>query len=260
MDEDVRNRKLLAAALEGVEGVVHLAAVSRVVWGERDPALCRAVNVEGVRSLVELCANADSRPWLIFASSREVYGVAESLPVRETQPLRPVNVYGRSKRDGEHIVDSGRDRGVQTNICRLSNVFGCPFDHADRVVMAFARAAARGGVISVEGGTNIFDFTVVADVVDGLVRLIKATSLGATLPPIHFVSGHGITLRALAETAASLAINSVKIVDAPPRTFDVGAFVGDPSRAYEFLAWRSTSDLRSAIGKLVIDLAEEALS
>jgi len=51
--EDIRNRPAVAEALKGVRGVVHLAAVSRVVWGERDPMLCAATNVD---ALADICA------------------------------------------------------------------------------------------------------------------------------------------------------------------------------------------------------------
>lgn len=253
--DDVRDRVALAAALDGVEGVVHLAAVSRVIWGERNPVLCQAVNVDAVSELVDLCSKANPRPWLVFASSREVYGDAASLPVHESAPLHPVNTYGLSKQEGERIVQSGRDRGVLANVCRLSNVFGCPLDHHDRVAMAFAGAAARGGIISVEGSANTFDFTVVSDVVDGLVRLIESTSVGRSLPPVHFVSGRGTSLRELATIAAGLALKPMRIVEAPPRRFDVATFIGDPSRALELLGWRATTNVCDALGKLVIELA-----
>lgn len=192
---------------------------------------------------------------MIFASSREVYGEGHNLPVPETAALRPMNVYGRSKRDGEDIVHQARSRGLLANICRFSNVFGWPNDHADRVVMAFCGAAARGGVMSIEGGGNTFDFTIVEDVVDGLFRLIEATSAGNHLPPIHFVSGRGVSLRELARMAAAHAIAEVTLVDAAPRDFDVTSFVGDPSRARQLLGWASTSNLNERIGRLVADLA-----
>jgi UDP-glucose 4-epimerase len=85
--QDTRNRQSLENALEGVAGVVHLAAVSRVIWGERDPVTCHATNVTALQSLVDLCATG-ARPWIVFASSREVYGIVQQLPVQEQAPLR----------------------------------------------------------------------------------------------------------------------------------------------------------------------------
>lgn len=92
---DVRDTDTLARALEGCVGVVHLAAVSRVVWGERDPAACWSVNVDGTHAVV--AAAHQRRQWILFASSREVYGAAGHLPATEETPVAPINVYGSSR-------------------------------------------------------------------------------------------------------------------------------------------------------------------
>jgi nucleoside-diphosphate-sugar epimerase len=149
--EDLRRPGVLEAAVAGVDGVVHLAAVSRVVWAERDPELCRATNVDVLGRLLGLLARQSSNPWLVFASSREVYGDAAEIPVAEDAPLRPMNVYARSKVAGERLVREAVDAGLRGSICRFSSVYGSVRDHADRVVMAFAGAAARGGAMRVEG-------------------------------------------------------------------------------------------------------------
>lgn len=252
--EDIRDRHALARALRGVSGVVHLAAVSRVAWGERDPGLCLDTNVTALATLVELCTGG-SKPWLVFASSREVYGSTALLPVTEDAPLRPANAYGRSKMAGEAIVLAAREAGLTANICRLANVFGCACDHHDRVAMAFAGTAARGGTMRVTGGDGIFDFTAIEDVVDGLCRLIDATAQGKQLDPIHFASGTGTSLRALAEMAARHARLPVSIVELPPRGFDVSGFVGNPARASELLGWRAQAVLEARMAKLVAALA-----
>lgn len=91
---DVRNTSHVAQALAECDGVVHLAAVSRVIWGERDPQLCRSVNIDGTRTLYKAAAASPRRPFVLFASSREVYGRPDRLPATEDMPLKPLNVYG----------------------------------------------------------------------------------------------------------------------------------------------------------------------
>jgi nucleoside-diphosphate-sugar epimerase len=254
--EDICDEKALCHALKDVEGVVHLAAVSRVVWGQRNPTLCRATNVTALERMVKLCLGKRARPWIIFASSREVYGQTSHLPVREDEVMRPLNTYARSKRDGELIIEAARRHGLLANICRFSNVYGCPEDHPDRVVPAFALAAAHGGVISVEGSMNIFDFTFVDEAVDGLCRIVQSTIAGEKLPPIHLVSGRGTTLGELAEIAAHHARGKVSIKDAPPRSFDVSSFVGDPGRAETLLGWRARAEISEKLPKFIAQLAE----
>ena len=254
--QDVRSQLSLVEALRDVEGVVHLAAVSRVIWGERDPNACFATNVHALANFLTLCTTY-VRPWFIFASSREVYGAPLRLPVCEDAPLLPLNHYGRSKMIGEKLTQDARKDGLITNMCRFSNVFGCSQDHPDRVAMAFAHAAAQGGTIEVEGATNTFEFTFVKDVVEGLLGLVNATAGGELLPPIHFVSGTGTTLGQLATMAVEFGQKDVSVVERPPRSFDVAHFIGDPTRAKALLGWVSTFDLRQEFHKLISTVAAD---
>jgi nucleoside-diphosphate-sugar epimerase len=192
---------------------------------------------------------------MLFASSREVYGNPVRLPVREDDAMLPVNIYGRSKRDGELIINQARKAGLLANICRFSNVYGCPYDHEDRAAMAFASKAVHGGAMRLNGGGNIFDFTHVSDVADGIWRLIVQTKSRRQMPPIHFASGKGTSLRELAELAATHALLPVKIFDMPARDFDVSGFVGDPSRAVELLEWRSRIPLEEGLARLIGDIS-----
>ncbi len=256
-DEDIRSPIALAEATRGVEGIVHLAAVSRVVWGERDPDLCRATNVEGLRSLLSGCLGMPSRPWVIFVSSREVYGNADRLPVDEDATLRPLNVYARSKFDGERLSMEARAAGLCVNVCRLSNVYGSVHDHADRVVPAFASAAARGGRMRVEGSDNLFDFTSIVDIGKALTALIGATMKREELPPIHFTTGVGTTLGQLAELARRHAKAPVEIMEAPKRDYDAVRFVGNPDRAQQLLGWRAEVGLESGLADLVDQFSQQ---
>ena len=110
----------VAAALRNATGVVHLAAVSRVIWGEREPDHCNLVNIDGTTALLRAAAAAPRRPWLLYASSREVYGQQDVFPVAEDAPLRPMNVYARSKAAAERSVRGGT--GVR-NTCRHPALF-----------------------------------------------------------------------------------------------------------------------------------------
>jgi UDP-glucose 4-epimerase len=252
--EDIRNREALAAALKGVEGVVHLAAISRVVWGERDPDLCRATNVDALRDLLKLCV-ADKTRWFIFASSREVYGHKPGERVAEDSSFSPLNVYARTKCEGEALAAQAAQAGLVANICRFSSVYGSPNDHRDRVSMAFAIAAAKGGVIRRDGADCTFDFTSVRDVVRGAKQLVDQSRRGEQLPPVHFVTGRGTTLRALSDIAARHARAPVSIIDAPSRSFDVSHFVGDPSRAAALLGWTAEVAIETGMADLIDDVS-----
>lgn len=254
---DVRNRDHLHEVIARVDGIVHLAAVSRVIWGERDPALCWATNVDGLRNVIEAAAASVRAPWLIFASSREVYGQPDRLPADEDCPLHPINVYGRSKVEGERLVEQARTR-LRACTVRLSNVFGSTADHADRVVPAFARAAALGQELRVDGFDHTFDFTHIDDVTRGIVALAELLAAGNPLPPpIQFVTGRATTLGELATLAIRFGQPGSRIRAAASRDFDVARFVGTSARAKALLGWRPLVRLEEGVARLVCAFGEE---
>lgn len=254
---DVCDPEALRAAVAGCDGVLHLGAVSRVVWGERDPARCHATNVGGTRNVLLAAAATHTRPWVVVASSREVYGQAAVLPVDEDTPRQPMNVYARSKVAAEELAKAARRDGVRAAVVRLSNVYGSTLDHRDRVVPAFARAAAHGAAIRVEGADRLYDLTHIDDVAQGLTALLRLLDDGADPPPIHFVSGIGTTLGELAALAAEVAGTTCETNPAPPREYDVARFVGDPKRALDLLGWRATVPLREGLARLIKTFREE---
>ncbi len=255
---DVRDAQAVQAAVENCDGIIHLAAVSRVIWGERDPDGCWATNVGGLRNVVDALEARPEPPWLIFASSREVYGQPDRLPATEDAALRPINIYGRSKVEGECIVQQARKRGLSAAIVRLSNVYGSTGDHADRVVPAFARAAASGTTLRVEGAGHTFDFTHIDDTVRGLAALIESLASGnETPPPIHLLTGEPTTLGQLATLAVELAGSQAPIEEAPQRSFDVSHFYGAPDRARRLLDWEPRVKLREGLERLIRDYCAE---
>ena len=253
---DIADREHVAPLVDGCCGVVHLAAVARVAWAERDPERCWQTNVEGTRSLLAAAQRAAARAWLLFASSREVYGEPTRLPVAEDDALRPVNVYGRSKAEGERLVLDARQDGIATAVVRFANVYGSTDDHPDRVVPAFARAAVEGSDLCVGGSGSTFDFTHLDDTVAGVLAAIEALEHGERrLPTIHFCTGRGTTLGELARVANRAGGQRSRIVELPQRAYDVTRFVGDPRRARAVLGWQASTDLVEGVRRLAQDFA-----
>lgn len=250
--EDVLDADALARAALDCRGIIHLAAVSRVIWGEHDPVRCRATNVEGMRHVIAAALASPRRPWLLFASSREVYGQPEHLPVSESAPLAPVNVYGHTKVEAERMLaQAARERQLHHAIVRLSNVYGCIHDHEDRVVPAFARAAASGASMRIDGIDNTFDFTHVDDVTRALSIVIEHLDRSGSLPPVHLLTGRPTSLGRLAELAAAAGGGRSSLVEAPARAYDVARFHGDPRRARELLDWTAHVTIEQGIAQFV---------
>jgi nucleoside-diphosphate-sugar epimerase len=131
---------------------------------------------------------APYRTWVLTTSTREVYGEPARTPVVESDPVAPINVYGRSKAACEEVTLGGRDKGLGMAILRLANVYGSVRDHPDRVMPAFCRAAVLGTPMLVEGVGYTFDFTHVLDVARGIERIVWLLEAGRDdLPPIHLL-------------------------------------------------------------------------
>ncbi len=253
---DVSDLDRMNILLPRVSGIIHLAAVSRVIHGERDPARCWDVNVESTRKLLDAALKSASRPWFIYASSREVYGTQTTQPVAEDAPLRPINVYARSKVAAELLVAEARQAGLATATLRFASVYGRIDDHRDRVVPAFVAAAVTGGMLRVDGKDCAFDVNHVDDVVRGIATVAELLQSGERLlPPVHFVSGRSTGLIELAELCCRIGGRGARIVEAPSRDFDVHRFVGDPRRARELLGWQSTIDLETGLARLAAEFA-----
>lgn len=249
---DILNSTILQQRAVGCVGILHLAAIARVGESEADPQRCKAVNVDAVRDVLDIAASSPERPWVLLASSREVYGEPARLPVFETDTLAPINAYGRSKAAAEALVMAARASGLRTQIARFANVYGQIDDHPDRVIPAFTRAAAEGATMHLRGSNNAFDFTHVDDVAAGVLRLVDALLDGAhELPPIHLTTGQPTQLRALAVLARELGGGRSLLVEEPSVDGTVARFWGDPSRARQLLGWEPRIELAVGLARMI---------
>lgn len=248
---DVTNPRNLDAAMRGCEGVIHLAAVARLVAAEEDPLHARLTNVAGTREVLAAALRGPRRPWLVFASSREVYGDAPTPPVSEDAPYAPCNVYAATKVASEQAVLDAASRGARAAVVRLSNVYGGLHDHEDRVVPAFVLNALSGHALRVDGADAAFDFTHVSDAAHGLIAAGAALRDGRTLPPLHLATGVSTPLLDLARDIVSRCGSRSPIVVSSPRGLGASSFRGDPARAAAVLGWRAKVGLEDGLERLV---------
>lgn len=248
---DILNRDRLETAMAECDGIIHLAAVSRVIWGEKDPKLCWQTNYEGTVSIVESAFLAPKNPWILYASSREVYGNPPALPATEETLYNPINIYGESKVEAEKAILAAREKGLNTAIVRYSNVYGSLLDHHDRVIPAFCKAASTGSPIRVDGSFHSFDFTYIDDVAEGTLKITSLLMENKDqLPPFHFTTGRETTLGEAAELANKVGKKDSKIIEAPPRNYDVPNFCGDSTKTRSILGWEPKVGIEEGIERL----------
>jgi len=251
--QDVRRLAAVQASAGNLDGVIHLAAISRGAAAEADPAAARSVNIEGTRTVLDAIGRRSPSPWFVFASSREVYGDAERLPVPERHPLRPKGIYGETKREGERLVErwavSADRRGL---ILRFTNLYGDPKDYPGRVVPAFVSAARRNLPLHVRGPDVRVDLVHLDDAVAAILAAIQRVTSGAPgIGPINVASGRGIRLNELANRIVALTHSKSAVLEEPPVPWSAHDFVGDNARANELLDWRPGIALDDGLRTLV---------
>jgi nucleoside-diphosphate-sugar epimerase len=252
---DIRDYQTVKMAVDGKDAVIHLAAVSRVAWGQQDPFNCWLTNQVGTVNVLEACRKAESRPVLLEASSREVYGEPLYLPVNEGHPKRPKSVYGLTKLCAERAClsysdTSGLDRSVNHVIMRFSNVYGSERDLPERVIPKFMNKALRGEDIILYGGEQILDFTFIDDTISGIMKLASTCLEGDSSifgEDFHFVTGRGVSVSELANMIVSLVGSRSKVIHGASNSFEVRKFVGDLTKSHKILGYEPRVSLEHGL-------------
>lgn len=227
------------------DGIVHLAAVSRVEDGFKNPKLCVDTNLGATANILEVIRRTKNgggkTPWLIFGSSREVFGEPKELPVTEESPKVPLNVYGVAKLASEMLVENyANNYGLKAWVLRFSNVYTGPNDRPERVIPSFIRAALKNEPLNIHGGKQVFSFTHIEDTALGIAKAVNFIK-DSPAPYNHFnlLSREKISIINLVELVIKLSASKSKTVFTGPRTYDVNTFWGDPQKALEELDWEA---------------------
>lgn len=221
---DVRDEDDCIHAARDCELIFHLAAQSNVMGSESDPDYTFRTNVAGTWNVLQAARAACVRR-IVFASSREVYGDQQLLPVAENRPLVARNLYGASKIAGEAILRSNSCRGTDVSVLRFANVIG-PGD-SGRVVPRWLNAALAGRPLVVYGGEQIMDFVPAGVAVEALLR---ASEAGCPVGPINVGSGTATPLLDLASRILEIARSESRLEILPGRDAEVTRFVADVGR------------------------------
>jgi len=121
---DIKDAASMSRAMEGVDVVYHLAAISRYDTNIPDEEYY-SVNVEGTRNILDAARNAGVRK-VVFTATIEAVGVSsDGKPLTEDSPQQPRNIYGQSKLDAENLViDSHRRHGLDAVVVRPPMIYG----------------------------------------------------------------------------------------------------------------------------------------
>lgn len=189
---DVRDLESLRRAFDGADVVYHLAA--RISLSLGDWPLLEAVNIAGVKNVVEACLQCGVRRLVHFSSIHAIVQEPLDLPVDESRPLvesRRSPIYDRSKAAGEKEVRQGIERGLDAIIVSPTGVIG-PYDFEPSYFGEALLSIACHKLPALVGGG--FDWVDVRDVVSGAMRAERLAPTGAK----YLLSGHWVSVPDLA--------------------------------------------------------------
>lgn len=255
---DVRDSGELEKITIRPDIIFHGAAVSRVVWGEENPSMCVEVNTVGSLNVAQWASKFSLKPHMILASSREVYGEPDKVPVREESPKKPVSVYGISKLMAEDLLKHvSHDQELGFTIIRFSNVYGSKRDLPQRVIPEFFRNALQGKELEVFGGKQVIDFCFIDDAISGILRVMERIEMrDETVQNNDFnlTTAVGHSIRELAELVTELTKSESRIAYREARGYDMTRFVGDYSKARSLFGYVPQVELRAGLKKFLRDL------
>ncbi len=245
IEGDVRDEEAVARAMRAADLVFHLAAQSNVMGAVKDMDYSFTTNVIGTFNVLKAAASAGARRF-VFASSREVYGDADPIPVREDAPLTAKNPYGASKIAGEAYCRAWQvATELNCMILRFGNVYGSR--DRDRVVPTWLSRAAEGSDLEVYGGRQILDLIPVTHAVDALLAAATCRNDG----PVNVASGDGTPILDLGRRILAMMPAGSELRILPARDIEVVRFIADITRMRIVLGIEPPSDPLRALDTMV---------
>lgn len=248
---DILQADILDAAMKGIDGVVHLAALWLLQCHEY-PRAAFDVNIRGTFNVLEACVNHNIKR-IVYSSSASVYGDAVEEPMTEDHPYNNWTFYGATKIAGEHMFKAFHRRyGLEGAGLRYMNVYGARQDYKGAyiaVMMKMLDNLDNGSPPVVFGdGSQAYDFIYVSDTAKANVCALKSD-----IPFGFYNVGRGVktTIRELAELILKITGSDLSIQYEPAGQTFVTNRVGDPVAAEKDLGFKWTVDLEEGLRRLV---------
>ena len=258
MTENMRFIKCDVNRFEDISGVFyahrfqyvfHYAAVVGVKRTIENPVMVLR-DIDGIRNILDLSKNTGVQR-VIYASSSEVYGEPVEVPQNEqTTPLNSKLPYAIVKNIGEAFLRSyQREFGLDYTIFRFFNTYG-PKQSADFVISKFIRAAMAGDDITIYGdGSQTRSFCYVADMVDGLIRLMESDV--RDMQPVNLGNPEEVTINELCEVLGGMIEGPMQVEMRPLPVDDPRRRRPDITRAKSLLGWQPTTPLRRGLERTI---------
>jgi UDP-glucose 4-epimerase len=253
---DVRDEHSMKYLVQGQDFLFNLAGQTSHMDSMKDPFTDLEINAKAQLSILETCRKHNQGLKIVFASTRQIYGKPEYLPVDETHLLRPVDVNGINKMAGEwyHILYNNV-YGLRSCALRLTNTYGPRMrvtDARQTFLGIWIRLLMEGKTFEVWGGEQLRDFTYVHDVVDAL---LLAASMEESNGQVFNLGGDCIInlkdLAALLVEANGGGAFMVREFPSDRKRIDIGDYYADDRLARRMLGWRPNVPLRDGLARTI---------
>ncbi len=252
---DVRDEHSMAYLVQGQHYLFNLAGQTSHLDSMQDPYTDLEINCRAQLSILEACRRHNPGVKIVFASTRQIYGRPDYLPVDEKHLLRPVDVNGINKMAGEwyHILYNNA-YGVRASALRLTNTYGPRMrvkDARQTFLGIWIRLLVEGRPFEVWEGQQLRDFTFVEDAVDAL--LLAAASDKADGRIFNLGGDEVISLEALARLLVEVGGGEyvVRAFPADRKRIDIGDYYADDRLIRQQLGWQPRVSLREGLARTV---------
>jgi nucleoside-diphosphate-sugar epimerase len=253
LEGDLADLAIAKRAVQGVDYVLHQAAIPSVPRSVEDPITSNRANIDSTLNL--LVAARDARvKRVVYAGSSSAYGNTPTLPKHEAMPTNPLSPYALQKLVGEQYMQMFTALyGLETVTIRYFNVFGPrqdPSSPYSGVISVFAKALLANKAPTIYGdGEQTRDFTYVANVVDGVLRAVKAPDVAGQV--VNVATGTSISLNRLFASMRELLGGRVDVAYGPLRNGDVKDSLADITRARTLLGYEPLVPFEAGLKKTI---------
>ena len=251
---DVRDEHSMRYLVQGQDYLFNLAGQTSHLDSMQNPYTDLEINCRAQLSILEACRKYNPDIKIVFASTRQIYGKPDYLPVDEEHLLRPVDVNGINKMAGEwyHILYNNV-YGIRGCALRLTNTYGPRMrvkDARQTFLGIWIRLLVEGKPFEVWDGQQLRDFTYVDDAVDAF--LLAAASEEVNGKAFNLGGDCVISLRELADLLVEVNGDAEYIVRSfPPdhKRIDIGDYYADDSLIGSELGWEPRVTLRDGLAR-----------
>lgn len=250
---DIRDMAAVRKASEGVDYVLHQAALPSVQRSVEDPILANEVNITGTLNVLVAARDAGVKR-IVCAASSSAYGDTPSLPKREDMLPAPLSPYAINKLTGEYYCRAFYQLyGLETVALRYFNIFGPkqdPASHYAAVIPIFTRRFLEGKAPTVYGdGEQSRDFTYIDNAVSA--NLLACTAPEAPGRVFNIACGERFTLNELLDRIRGIMGHTLPAEYAAPRQGDVKHSLADISLAEKYLGYKPLVSFDEGLKKTV---------